>query len=187
MVNITRAVLNVAIALLSLGPVGCAVEVDDSLPASEIDNHSVEAVEPQYWSTSSANTYCGWKGIARGVQCKGWYCSELALNCVDYPNWDWAWQDYMGEISDESANNERKCAPDSFISGIKCSGWYCDNVTIECLKFKNHYRNEASCSWSSYISEENPTPLDASPKYLAGVKCSGSYCDNMKFYQCSLN
>ncbi len=100
--------------------------------------------------------------------------------------------------------NERYCnAPvpgqiDSFgpavVAGWQCSGSYCDNQSLECVVPKHvsdsSWGNFTSCSWSTtWYSEENSGfyfPYTTA-RYVVGVRCGGSYCDNKQFYSCVLS
>ncbi|MEX1365341.1 MAG: hypothetical protein AB1Z98_19590 [Nannocystaceae bacterium] len=45
------------------------------------------------------------------------------------------------------------------------------------------------CSWSGYYSEEDPWFAYGvgANRFITGVRCSGSYCDDKSYYVCSLS
>jgi hypothetical protein len=75
------------------------------------------------------------------------------------------------------------------VSGIRCNGRYCDNISLECTL--PYYPNGtdvwfSNCSWTSLYSEEEGSVNFGSNRYITAVECHGSYCDNMSFNVCSL-
>ena len=81
------------------------------------------------------------------------------------------------------------------MTGIHCNDSYCDDIQIECAT-PRRYENGAwqavamvDCSWTGWYSEEQP-PLalgTGTNRFVTGVRCSGSYCDNKQFHVCSLD
>jgi hypothetical protein len=106
-------------------------------------------------STSAANLYwtpwvseeaggpasicTAWDEAAVGFGCDGRYCDNVQLLCQTLafdtqldPATDY-WTDYFSEEHD----NQRVChntTTAGLVSGIKCQGDYCDNISIECTK-----------------------------------------------------
>ena len=72
----------------------------------------------------------------------------------------------------------------NLISGMQCTGSYCDNVALgyEAAFGINYGRN----SWTPYYSEEgtNWAICDGSTGFMTGISCQGSYCDNVSL-QCT--
>ena len=52
------------------------------------------------------------------------------------------------------------------------------------LSVPNNIRG--SCSWTSYFSEEDPAMYCPWGRFVAGMQCSGSYCDSKRLYCCQL-
>ncbi len=76
------------------------------------------------------------------------------------------------------------------VAGYQCSGSYCDNQQLECVVPKHDsdwsWGSFTECAWTStWFSEETGTISFG--KYLVGVRCSGSYCDNKQFYTCAVS
>lgn len=46
--------------------------------------------------------------------------------------------------------------------------------------------SRGSCYWSVWISEENSAFTCSFDRYIAGIECDGSYCDNRRVYCCEL-
>ena len=94
---------------------------------------------------------------------------------------------WLGWISEESPNNTQICPDNEFASEIKCTGRYCDSISLKCSTFSNSGTKQ-NCQWIGPLSEEDGGFLNFPPnKYLVGVQCSGSYCDNKKFYVCGMS
>jgi len=70
-----------------------------------------------------------------------------------------------------------------FVSGIRCTGRYCDNVEITCTKIPGATVG-ADNHWTPWVSEESSSPAwcGPEPNLIAGFACNGSYCDNISFY-----
>ena len=85
-------------------------------------------------------------------------------------------------FSEEGASS-RVCAG-GVVTGLECSGKYCDNLRLECTTLAG--ATPHACSWSAEVSDEQGATTFPAGTYVAGVRCSGSYCDNKSFYLCSL-
>jgi hypothetical protein len=90
-------------------------------------------------------------------------------------------------ISDETPPTS--CG-NKLVTGIKCAGRYCDNITPICGSV---IRDIYDIRWSGFVSEEGsavancnvPNPFDRvdSPEgesaFITGFSCKGSNCDNI--------
>lgn len=105
-----------------------------------------------------------------------------------------AWTPY---ISEEAPNNSVVCGSPGnitgFMDGMRATGSYSDNISIHCTPFLWNPGVVLGCEWTPYFSEEVQGNVDLynawtsywKPKsVLAGVRCSGKYCDNVSYYQC---
>jgi hypothetical protein len=84
----------------------------------------------------------------------------------------------LGPISEETP--PATCNPGSFISGIRCTGSYCDNMTISCALFRGAALGRAS--WAAWVSEEQGRRECPQNHLIAGLACRGSNCDNVSLY-----
>ena len=77
------------------------------------------------------------------------------------------------------------CPYGYYVSNVYCKGPYCDELAFECKKysFKQAHRD---CFWGGWYSEESGHRYyDGEQHYLmAGIQCSGSYCDNKRNLYC---
>jgi hypothetical protein len=83
----------------------------------------------------------------------------------------------------EENGGEMRCPIGKAAAGVWCVGSYCDNKHLYC-KPAAYTSNELDTKW---ISEEQPNAsfrVDArpNPSVIVGLKCQGSYCDNIKGY-----
>ena len=73
------------------------------------------------------------------------------------------------------------CADDTVLSGLFCSGSFCDSNRGVCRntsrELQNHY-------WTEYKSEETPYNLCSAGYYVTGFDCRGSFCDD-KSLECT--
>ncbi len=177
------------------------------------------AARAAYWTpwVSDENggpaTYCtSWNEAARGVGCSGSYCDNMRLYCDTLPSgitldpsYD-TWTSYFSEewngitktVFDSDdwfpyfQSNFQVCLPygrAGIMSGIRCSGSYCDNISLECDRPEHTSDGStaifSSCSWSAQYSDENGS-IDFGPNHwVAGAECFNSYCDRLSYYVCS--
>lgn len=69
------------------------------------------------------------------------------------------------------------CRSGSLVTGVECSGWYCDSMRLECHpgSVTNGQR-----TWSPWFSEEgNNWWICDGTGFISGMTCSGGYCDNI--------
>ncbi len=192
-----------------------------SIVAVAFGLHASNAHASLYWTPwvseeqgGPATTCSDWSDSAVGFGCSGRYCDNVRLLCETMPyqtTRDWStdyWTGYFSEEDDPYATvysagwyryedkYYRVCHNTSdyagLVGGIRCSGSYCDNISIECTqaaKWVNGVRypvNVTNCGWTGWYSEEQGSVDFGYNRYITGVACSGSYCDNKSFYVCSL-
>jgi hypothetical protein len=75
------------------------------------------------------------------------------------------------------------CNSGWFVSGIRCTGPYCDNIEIFCTKLPGSTVG-ADHRWTPWVSEESSSPgwCGPGPNLIAGMACGGRYCDNVSLY-----
>jgi hypothetical protein len=167
------------------------------------------------WFSEESPAYAICSGTDEGVvgfQCSGSYCDNIRFLCETLPfglvsNFSYSWTGYFSEESDGLGEyvsegfyhyydeNYRVCyASDTggVVSGMGCRGDYCDDIQLECMKpakLVNGVLTLASftnCAWSGWYSEEQSAVDFGWNRYIVGAECSGDYCDNKRFYVCSL-
>jgi hypothetical protein len=147
---------------------------------------------------------------AVGFRCSGRYCDNVSLLCETFPfgalapSWNGYVTAYFSEEHDpygtwfssgwypwddenyEVCHNQQTTP--GVVTGIGCSGSYCDNISIECRQpeVAGVKLAATNCSWSGWISEEQGSVDFGWNRYITGVECNGSRCDNKRFYVCSL-
>jgi hypothetical protein len=105
---------------------------------------------------------------------KGWVLlvSLLLLQDFGKPLCADVWTPFTSEEQGEASP---ALCPSGTVSGLRCTGRYCDNLALKCT-------NEATGgerSWTGYVSEEGGEALCPSGQWADGVRCSGRYCDNL--------
>jgi hypothetical protein len=75
------------------------------------------------------------------------------------------------------------CKSGWFVSGIRCTGRYCDNIEISCAKIPGATMG-ADYRWTRWVSEESSSPAwcGPGPYLIAGLACGGRYCDNVSLF-----
>lgn len=93
-----------------------------------------------------------------------------------------SWQAYISEESGDTITNTANCASGG-VTGMRCRGWYCDDVGIKCTSISDTGARENFGYW---ISEENKDGYQNEFRcpqgyVVSGAKCAGGYCDNLAF------
>jgi len=141
------------------------------------------------WSSSVSEetnpAYCGKQYMMGGVYFSGSYSDNTQLYCVNRSAQNTATgsrtSSWTTWFSDESPNS-RQCPSDTWLSGMRCRGSYCDDVQLLCTQFVG--KTGSNCSWTSAYSDESGVKQFPSGYFAKGARCTGSYCDNMSFYVC---
>lgn len=158
--------------------------------------------------------YCGPSNeAASGFQCSGSYCDDVRMKCETMP-YGITVTGYHASATFSEENNgigtvtsegwyrydnsySEVCnysGSAGIVTGVRCTGSNCDNITLECATPMTHVEGVAepaqltNCAWTGWFSEEQAAMQYATGanKWITGVACSGSYCDNKSFYVCSL-
>lgn len=166
-----------------------------------------------YVSEEDGPLYCPGNTGAMGFACWGDYCDDVALECSAVPSWTSLnysttyWSEYfseegasdLGQVVCHDGPEGSYCESFSLgdnlhycfggrnskgiVTGIRCNGSNCDNISLECTKPTSG--RLTGCSWSDWLSEEE-WYYYFSGKFVTAVECDGDYCDNKRFYVCSL-
>lgn len=157
-----------------------------------------------------------WNEAANGAGCQGSYCDKVRLQCTTAPFGvtiepdSVYWSGFFSEEHDQYSTwhsegwyhyedeNYHVChswdGQPGFVTAIRCSGSYCDNISIECGQASLQYGqwgpsfpvSVTNCSWSGWYSEEQGSVNFGTNRYITGVECNGSRCDNKRYYVCSM-
>lgn len=125
--------------------------------------------------------------LAGGVSCTGRYCDNVGLRCGKSP-WNATGGYFTRFFSDEFPAME-PCERDYAIAGLACKGRYCDDIALWCVHIEPPYRRSTTdCRTTGTVSEENGGKLSfGSGRVAVAARCSGDYCDNMKFLTCRVS
>ncbi|MFV8754304.1 hypothetical protein ACNOYE_27480 [Nannocystaceae bacterium ST9] len=158
------------------------------------------------------STICGPSTeAARGFDCDGGYCDDVRVYCDTLPFGitvsDWKFSGFFSEedsgfgtVTSEGwyrydNSYSHVCyysGAAGIMTGIRCSGSNCDNISVECGIPQTHFGGVAApveyrdCYWTDYVSEEDAALMLYDEEFITGVECSGSYCDDKRFYVCSV-
>lgn len=89
------------------------------------------------WFSEEGTNYrnCPSNMIVNELQCSGKYCDNIRLQCgtlkSDY-RVDTSDRSYVGPFSEEQG--ERLCSDGYYLWGMQCSGRYCDNIKLTCVR-----------------------------------------------------
>jgi hypothetical protein len=155
-----------AVALLSL----CLM----TLPTAALAAYSTAAV-----SEEDPPATCNFGDAIYAAQCYGDFCDWTRLYCAE-TNYQVSNRYWTTNFSEEGTNY-RYCGANEIMTGISCAGSYCDNVSIECSQIP---RTRYNCQWFGPHSEEQGY-VEFGGKYVNGMACGGSRCDNHYYYICN--
>jgi|GEM_PF-1098287 len=130
--------------------------------------------------SGSPPTSCG-SVPADGMACTGRYCDNVALRCPATPAVALGGASYWAQSFSDETSGGRTCNPGMYVAAVKCSGSYCDNVSLLCVQGARPW---GSCAWTGSFSEEQGAGLCPAGTAMAGARCTGSYCDNVSLYCC---
>lgn len=84
--------------------------------------------------------------------------------------------DWTASTSEEEGDASPAVCSSGLVSGLRCSGRYCDNIALKC----NNSLSPGHRAWSSYISDEGSTEVVCPDgRFVDGVRCTGRFCDNV--------
>ena len=125
-------------------------------------------------------------GYLAGYCCSGSYCDDRKLffrsgeNFWEGPVRRYVPPKYSKPISEETGSF---IVDDGYlISGLQCTGDYCDNIILEMTKTTLKVHRDRAF-WTGWISEENGRNRYVAPAghFIIGYDCRGSYCDDRRF------
>ncbi|RKG82298.1 hypothetical protein D7W82_26900 [Corallococcus sp. CA049B] len=162
-------------------------------PADEMDSEAgfgIEQVEQA--ATQSAGTTseelppinCPSRMVAYLMGCSGTGCDNVSMSCRDIPSSAVVGSKAWTAAFSEETSTPTVCPSGSWVTGVSCTGGYCDNVSLECTKITGP--TAVDCHWTGWISDET-APYQAPENYfIRGAKCRGWYCDDMSFQVCRM-
>lgn len=81
-------------------------------------------------------------------------------------------------------NPPRTCPAGFLVGGVRCTGRYCDNVSLLCRRAN---RSITTGWWTRYFSEEGNHTETCGSGFMTGIACNGSYCDNISLNCSTVN
>jgi hypothetical protein len=145
------------------------------------------------------------------------FCSPLSVdfNLGFFPKLDYRttyWIPYFSEEGATSGKNRQFCQNkygtiDGIVTGIQCTGNYCDNISLECTKplatgmlQQCGWSEKCTFNWQTgqwecedwWLSEHDGGwfysrgPRSKHSGFITGVECRGSNCSAQRFRLCSL-
>ncbi|NOK36757.1 hypothetical protein HMI49_26460 [Corallococcus exercitus] len=187
----TRRWMAAALTLFTLtacGPEDVSESGPEEVPASGPEG-SLRGQEQEVWgwyytSEELAPAECDGDALAYGASCSHAFCDDVRLGCntppsgttKGYPTW-------TASFSEESTR-PTICPNGSWVTGLSCSGGYCDNVSLECTPISG--RSAGNCYWSDPIADGKSTFIAPANHFIRGAKCAGWWCESMTLYYCEM-
>jgi hypothetical protein len=181
-----------SIAALLLSPAqllaGCG-EPEEIDPV--VDDVSTRDDTFRAWTGYTSEEYppliCRNGQAVRGIDCMGDSCDDIALDCrttVKIPG-EHMWLPYFSEEGAGSADEGHCVGNNVWMTGITCSGRYCDNISLRCSTLIGS--STGDCEWSGWYSDEQGPYTAPSAHYIKAIECEGMYCDNKRYRHCRMN
>ncbi len=139
---------------------------------------------PNVFSEEQGSSSCSGSSVMIGLACYGKYCDNKRIFCAEPAQPLTRQTIKSAQFSDDGevmTNN-------GFVKSIACKGRYCDNMI---LTYEVAEQSVKDCYWSAAFSEEEGYFKNAHHhicsrgKAVTGMRCSGSYCDNISVRCCS--
>jgi hypothetical protein len=148
---------------------------------------SASAFSGTWWtnwnSEENQPAMCADDTVATRMECRGGNCDDVRFSCTNAPRdlWGHTWTDYKSE--EVGYNN---CPTNYFVTGVHCHGNNCDDLALQCTQMVG--AAQSNCQWVGSFSEEAPVNYGQCPanKFIQGIFCSGSNCDNLWVYCCNM-
>ncbi|CAB9498231.1 expressed unknown protein [Seminavis robusta] len=140
--------------------------------------------------------------FANGMACRGSWCDDVQLGCTmrftgrpkctatagcNYTHlMGWQQAVYYTNWMSEEGPGTLGCPNGHFVTEVFCSGDFCDDLSFKCEKW-SYSLGHTGCWWGGRYSEEGDGARHyAGDNYmLAGIQCSGSYCDTKRNLYCA--
>jgi hypothetical protein len=151
------------------------------------------ALQPHDYSwtdyiASDGQVDCGGasSSLVSGAGCKGHYCDDVRLYCRTGGSSNNNTSSYWTSEMSEETTEPVICDDDYFVTGLSCSGHYCDNVAMQCTYSRG--RTAGDCAWSGWVSEEGTGEITFTEigYYAREMECRGAYCDDKRFFTCAV-
>ena len=146
---------------------------------------SEESSPPFLWCSDTGHS-------VSGVRCSGSKCDNVSIRCHDMPyHTPPGWYPYA------LTGNQHVCHDNGsagVMTGFGCWGSYCDSIILQCAEpsmyvgIGREHAELTDCNWSDYFSEEDPWFAHGvnSNKWITGVECANSHCDDKRYYVCDM-
>ncbi|PRQ02431.1 hypothetical protein ENSA5_23580 [Enhygromyxa salina] len=137
-----------------------------------------------YVSEENPPLICSNRYAARGFDCSGSYCDNVSMDCryLSATIGESSWIPYFSEEGSATADEGHCWGSNQWMTGVVCSGSYCDNLSLRCTAFPG--TSAGDCHWSSWYSEEQSPFYAPFGYYIKGLECDGNYCDNKRYRYC---
>jgi hypothetical protein len=131
-----------------------------------------------------ASAFCKPGYAVRGVLCSGRHCDNKRLRCCDYAGvYDRSTRFWWSPWFSEEGEGQFLSSA-GFVSGIACSGAYCDNLRLNYFS-SSLVRNNGQCRFTRPFSGEGSASGNCGDnEFVAGCRCSGPYCGNLELWCC---
>lgn len=174
------------LVVLGLFMGACAFDSSDDIRLGQHES----AIFNGFWTSFTSEEHpplsCPSGYVVDAMQCTGSNCDNIALHCGQISTASTPGP-FSGFISEEPPNNNVECGSNQFMVGVACSGRFCDNMAIQCASFTNRTRDDWSCFWSAFFSEEQRFGNTPDGYGVAGIWCKGGFCDDISMLQCRVN
>lgn len=150
--------------------------VDNDCDGDEPDGCTNETAWISEESASSSVT-CDSGLSAYGIECSGDYCDHVRLYCSSegFPTLATSGSSWTAYASEEGGSVS--CPANAVVTGIRCSGDYCDNISLECTPVSS--TGGGATYTGTRVSDETTEETATDGYRLYGMGITGEYADNL--------
>jgi hypothetical protein len=137
------------------------------------------------WFSEENSVWKNLPGFVRGADFRGSYSDDLNISYYSLNTASYTFGSESAEIIVSDETGTKACPQDMWVSSIRCSGRYCDNVHFKCREV---FKGTTKLKWSinsehGWFSDEEYKSNFACPQYFAvnRIDCGRDYCDDMHF------
>jgi len=135
---------------------------------------------------------CNIESAVSGINASGPYSDNLQLACKSFGAAPWhldhASSRWLSFFSEEPYN-ARWCMAGEVVTGVQASGSFSDNLALQCTPLKDsmdRLTRIEGCHWLGPVSDETGPRTALNAEWALGARCTGSYCDNVDLYVCTV-
>lgn len=126
--------------------------------------------------------------MTASLNCTGSYCDNITMTCSRNLRevTGLFWTRFVERDGANTATCGAAGGPDGFMSGIACSGDYCDDIALQCTRLTLFRPDFTDCGTVEFSEEQGVQRWPSVFHFPVSIRCSGTHCDNKRLTACRL-